>query len=375
VEEGVRVLERVRETLQKSGYSFRPEWADVIKGKEEAGLAWVAANYLQGSFAQLPSRLSSLGVIEMGGGSTQVTFEVPSSDATRIAEEDKFSFNAEGGQPYHLYAHSYLGFGQDHAQAKMIKLISSAEAEDPCYPVGYLRQSLDDPSRILQGAGNAELCQELIKSRLLAPEQDTAPGRYSDELALRGRFVATENFFYLREDLKLPLDADVTAMKDAAKVGCETALNPSVELEAAMRAGTADPMKQKACFGLSYQVALLETLRASTSPSVQVKIARNINGGDIDWALGAALMHFIDSGMAKAGAAQETSASGMDASVLILLLVVLATLGTARFFVGPNCMKQVNAVSSAVRATTFGANRWIEVATKHPGVSERAPAE
>jgi Golgi nucleoside diphosphatase len=83
------VLDRVRETLKKSEYLFKEEWADIIKGKEEAGLAWVAANYLQGSF-EVPSAAakallpSSLGIIEMGGGSTQVCFESDAKEITSI---------------------------------------------------------------------------------------------------------------------------------------------------------------------------------------------------------------------------------------------------------------------------------------------------
>ena len=42
--------------------------------------------------------------------------------------------------------------------------------------------------------------------------------------------------------------------QDAAQTGCEIALNPSVEHAAAMKAGTADPFKEKGCFGLCYQV-------------------------------------------------------------------------------------------------------------------------
>ena len=29
------------------------DWVDIIKGKEEAGLAWIAANYLHGTFVSL----------------------------------------------------------------------------------------------------------------------------------------------------------------------------------------------------------------------------------------------------------------------------------------------------------------------------------
>jgi len=78
--------DEVRATLQTSGYRFQDDawnamevhsqrsrlmlcrvfvegiwrrfeatedWVDIIKGKEEAGLAWIAANYLHGTFVSL----------------------------------------------------------------------------------------------------------------------------------------------------------------------------------------------------------------------------------------------------------------------------------------------------------------------------------
>jgi hypothetical protein len=355
------VLDRVRETLLKSGYLFRPEWAAIIRGKEEAGLAWVAANYLKGSLNVVPDGRSSMGVIEMGGGSTQVTFEVGSAEASRIVDEDKFTFTNLAGTPFHLYAHSYLGYGMDHAQAKLRSLIPTSEAEDPCYPSGYIRPISDqsaEATRIIAGRGNADACQELIKRLLLSPSQDSAPGVYSREMSLRGRFVGTENFFYVRNDLKIPLDGRLPAMKEAAKAACEASISPSEEEEAAMRDGSADPYKHKGCFGLSYQAALLETLKAAGAPGVEVDIARTINGGDIDWALGAALTHFIDLGMHKQ--AMGSSGDSLWSRLAILLLMVAAAGGALRFCGGK---KQVAAVTSAVRAATMGRSGWIEVAT------------
>lgn len=41
---------------------FDQDWVDIIKGKEEAGLAWIAANYLQGTF-QARSELVRFGPV------------------------------------------------------------------------------------------------------------------------------------------------------------------------------------------------------------------------------------------------------------------------------------------------------------------------
>jgi len=357
-EKATQVLERVRETLSSSGYMFKPVWADIIQGKEEAGLAWVAANFLQGNLGQ-PSGASSLGIIEMGGGSTQVTFQVVTDEISRMADTDTFTFKNMAGQRYTLYAHSYLGYGLDHAQAKLRSLTTGDQ--DPCYPVGYMRKSVEDSSQLVKGSGNAELCQELIKSQLMPSSETISPGRYSFEMPLRGNFVATENFFYVRNDLNLPMDGNMAAMKDAAKNTCAKPLSLSPEQEAVMLAGTADPSKQKSCFGLSFQVALLDALRVS-----QVQIAHTINGGDIDWALGAALVHFLESDMSQKARLLEVGGNSAGFAQFVVLLSVVGLVGAARFWFGPRLTKQVAVVGSVVKATALGRGGYTEVATKPP---------
>ena len=56
----------------------------------------------------------SIGVLELGGGSLQVTMQVDA--ARKIPEKDRFDFKIPNGRSYHVFAHSYLGFGQDYAQ-------------------------------------------------------------------------------------------------------------------------------------------------------------------------------------------------------------------------------------------------------------------
>lgn len=358
-ENALAVLNVVKETLAKSGFLFQPEWADIIKGKEEAGLAWVAANYLQGSFSRDATGVNSLGVIEMGGGSTQVTFEVDSEEASRVASDDSFTFTTLNGQSYHLYAHSYLGYGMDYAQSRLRTAMQGETVEDPCYPEGYLRQAADDASSVIKGTGNAEACQHLIRTHLFGNRSETGPGRYKGELQLRGHLVATENFFYVRDNLKLPLDGAVHVMKEAAEKGCQR-IAPSADEEAAMQGGTADVSKPNGCFGLSYQVALLDALQVTYRPGVHVEIARQIKGGDIDWALGAALMHFIDRGMGETG---EDPVS-LPMRIALVIMSLLGMLGFIRFFVAPRCttLKQVQHAGSQIVANTFGAKSYIRAA-------------
>jgi len=266
------VLERIRATLASSEYAFCNSWAGIIPGAEEAGLAWVTANYLEGTF---DSGESSVGVIEMGGGSTQVTFQVDEPDL--IPQSDRFDFTTVSGQRYHLYAHSYPGYGQDYAQEALQQRIPAESSEDPCYPLGYQR----GVTTLVKGSGNAEACESLVQGFFAESEQ--APGSYHAGPSLSGRFVATENFVHARHDLSLPLEGGVDSMSKAAVQACQHAAEET----------PTDPMKPNFCFALAYQVAFLSALGVRQDGGVDVRIAEKINGSDLDWAVGAALVHAL----------------------------------------------------------------------------------
>lgn len=327
------VLNRVRDTFKASPYNFlRDDWASVIKGKEEAGLAWVAANYLRGTFSSTAAEgATSLGVIEMGGGSTQVTFQVSNTD--KVADIDRFEFTTALGLKYSLYAHSYLNFGQDYAQNSLREVLPVASLEDPCYPVGYLRKS--SSGEIVKGSANAELCKSKIREHVLAAP--TAPGRYSAELLVRGPFVATENFFYVRKDVATAIGVLDSTGSDE-KGACAKSMTPTNEEVTKMQLGSADAGKPNYCFGLSYQAELLTALKAFSVTGVEVEVKRQINGGDIDWALGAALLHYMEelSPTRQGGNQDLGSGLGWTPFLLALLAGVLLLASAVRFVIGRN---------------------------------------
>jgi len=262
----------------------------------------VAANYLLGTFDG-SGDAPSVGIIEMGGGSTQVSFQVDAS--ARVAEIDSFVFRTSLGRRYHLYAHSYLGYGQDYAQAKLRDQLPRASPTDPCYPKGYTRQSGE--SATISGGGNASGCAAAIQAALFQAPAD-APGRYAGEQPLTGKFLATQNFFFGRRDLGLPMFSGARDMEEASQTACAK----KVELP------SKDPGQPNTCFGLSYQLIFLRSLGlASRPPGVSVEIANAVKGGDVDWALGAALVHILE-------AKEEGQAGGASGPSWIGLVVAFA---------------------------------------------------
>jgi len=337
------VLDSVRRTLSASGYQFKPEWAGIIKGKEEGGLAWVAANYLEGTLNEESAQ--TLGVIEMGGGSTQVTFQVSPSD--ELDPDDDFVFESAQGKRFRLYAHSYLGFGQDHAQAAMRGLLDPSGA-DPCYPKGYARHPASGgEGKFVQGSGDSSVCMAEIGRRLW-PTSAMAPGRYAKERPLSGRFVATENFFYTQADEKLGWEDRLLSLADlesAARGVC------GKELAEAGGAETADPGVPKTCFGFAYQAELLKAIKATTN-LVQVFVKHKIHGGDIDWALGAALIHHI---RFVQGSAAEPA---LVPAWAVVLLVVLGSFACVRALMHFPHTRNVVAQVTGLSPTKIGSSTY-----------------
>ena len=96
-----------------SDFQFDRSHAAVISGQEEALLGWMAVNYLrwtaqsdiETSTRKVSSSASSVGTIEMGGASSQVTFALDSPGAAAV--------NADQDSKQHLKAVSMPEWGID----------------------------------------------------------------------------------------------------------------------------------------------------------------------------------------------------------------------------------------------------------------------
>jgi Golgi nucleoside diphosphatase len=148
------VLASVRAYLslkENSPFLFRPQWAKVISGNEEGGFGWIAFNYLKKIIGPKKiaekDREAPYAVVEMGGASAQVSQLAPTPEAAaEIPPEHKFSFTIEKDS-FHLYTHSYLGFGAEQSRELLNKKIlhtttaTDKVISDPCLNPGYNRDT------------------------------------------------------------------------------------------------------------------------------------------------------------------------------------------------------------------------------------------
>ncbi|XP_023684146.1 ectonucleoside triphosphate diphosphohydrolase 5 [Paramormyrops kingsleyae] len=103
------ILDEVHEVFAKSPFFVPNDSVTLMNGANEGILAWVTVNFLTGHLYAKSQK--TVGILDLGGGSTQITFlpklkkTVNSAPADYIARFDMFNTT------YELYTHSYLGNG------------------------------------------------------------------------------------------------------------------------------------------------------------------------------------------------------------------------------------------------------------------------
>ena len=73
------------------------------------------------------SQDETVGSLDLGGASAEIAFEVPFNSSTTTASEKLFN------REYHLYARSYLCYGQTEAHARFLAHLHSNVCIHTCH--------------------------------------------------------------------------------------------------------------------------------------------------------------------------------------------------------------------------------------------------
>ncbi len=109
---------------QNSPFFFKPTQARVISGEEEGVFGWLAVNYLNGRLEAAPQGLHApvtVGALDMGGASTQITFQPPHDVLANY-----FPYYVKDRQ-VRLYTHSFLYYGYVEARRRVLQNIVDHE--------------------------------------------------------------------------------------------------------------------------------------------------------------------------------------------------------------------------------------------------------
>jgi len=115
----------------------------ILDGTLEGIFSWVTINFL---LKRINNPKKSVAVLDLGGGSTQITFSPTLDDTFRFSPETFLTKRKILGQDEYLYTHSYLGSGLMATRKEiLIESINSKKQNlkqenvnltHPCFPVG-----------------------------------------------------------------------------------------------------------------------------------------------------------------------------------------------------------------------------------------------
>lgn len=297
------LLSQVREILSNSSRNpFAPITHDdvsVLSGEEEGVYSWIAANYLLGFFDSKKPVSESVGIMEMGGGSTQIAFipEGPVYDGefqVRLAN-----------RRYSIYVHSYLNFGVNGMKREIADHILSEDPTsdhvlEPCVlKDDKTTISLEDGVTVeVIGDSNATRCHQVLQE-LMKPVEgiDCQPKPcvirevYQPDIG-NGHFYATSAFAYAPKHLNAVRGdgtLDLEQLFESGQEYCALTLEEAVELYP----NNSPKYLSGDCMMANYIPTLLQHYGFSLDTH-KVTLTSKIGSEQIDWALGSMLMKLSD---------------------------------------------------------------------------------
>ncbi|KAL0079079.1 nucleoside phosphatase GDA1/CD39 [Phycomyces blakesleeanus] len=304
------ILEAVRSRL-KSTQQFPlagDNAVEIMDGKDEGVYAWVTVNYLLGNLK--PSRRGqSAAIFDLGGASTQIVFEpqMTLSSMTKGEHEYKLTY---ANQVYHLYQHSYLGYGLTEArkairmaaiEASKEEAIRDKHVYDPCMPTDHVeKHSWTDPATDIThtidiigiGAGH-DACKKTVehvfrKDKLCKLQACGFDGIYQPSIreTFKTQDLYVFSFFYdLTQPLGMPSEFSVGELSELAAMVCHTDHRPFLHYPSAIETIKSSP---EYCVDLTYIDNLLR-FGYDIPKDRLVRTAKKIRGAETGWCLGASI--------------------------------------------------------------------------------------
>ncbi|CAN0892802.1 Apyrase 2 [Linum grandiflorum] len=302
-----RILQAVRDLLKdRSSFKSDADSVTVLDGSQEGSYQWVTINYLLGKLGR--SYASTVGVVDLGGGSVQMAYAISEADAAKApkvtgAEDTYVHKMLLKGVTYYLYVHSYLHYGLLAARAEILKV--SEGSSNPCLLAGYDGTYQYGGEKFKASASprgsNLEECRR-VATRALRINETTCDhmkctfggiwnGGGGD--GQKNLFVAS--FFFDRAaeagfiNSKLPVaKVRPSDFEEAARRACETKLDAGKSTYPEVEDGNLPYL----CMDLVYQYTLLVD-GFGLSPWQDITLVKKVKYGDslveAAWPLGSAI--------------------------------------------------------------------------------------
>jgi len=276
-----RLIDSIRTFLKKTPFYFKDSYVRILSGEEEGVYGWMTVNYFKNTYF----KDVTYGTMEMGAGSSQITFHYPSVIANSYPLQRKMST-----QPVSLYSHSYLFYGVDAVIKRLDELAANDPKRDaPCYHTGY-KKNVTMKSKIIEisGSSNYLKCSNVTLSLLKKQSQCLSyncaiDGVYQPRIPANMKFYAFGAFAYVADAFNVN-----TWQALQLKIVAHCAKNWAKAQEVFKDRSYLAPYAPLYCLELVYFERLLLDGYGFTQFS-NIMFDRKINGTKIEWAMGSIL--------------------------------------------------------------------------------------
>ncbi|KAM6972820.1 ectonucleoside triphosphate diphosphohydrolase 7-like [Aplochiton taeniatus] len=324
-------------------FLFSRSQAEVISGKQEGVYAWIGINFVLGRFDhadddedtmvevtagslshQSISRRRTVGIMDMGGASLQIAYEVPSAVTFTSPEQEEagksllaeFNLGCDVDRTQHVYrvyVTTFLGFGGNMARQRYEdRLVNNTLAKnrllrvqtgvtkdspylDPCLPAGLSDTVVREGKAVhLRGQGDWSRCQEAVRPFLGLHNGTMSPrGVYQAPINFNNsEFYGFSEFFYCTEDvLRMGGQYDSAKYSQAAMDYCATQWSTLKQrLDNKLFSQQADINRLKnQCFKSAWVYEVLHTAFRFPKDYPSLKTAQLVYDKEVQWTLGAIL--------------------------------------------------------------------------------------
>ncbi|KAJ3370574.1 Guanosine-diphosphatase [Kappamyces sp. JEL0680] len=284
---GNTILEHVEKKLRAYPFPLVADGAvEIMGGDQEGVFAWITLNFLLGKIGH-PQRVPTAGIMDLGGGSTQIVFEEPSVPHGDHRIEIEFA-----GHSYVLYQHSYDGYGLMQGRKKIGNASLKAN-QAPCLPHELeveFEDSLGKPQMLRGSAKGFDQCSKLIASSMFNKEGQcmlqpcSFDGVFMPAVSHQELYVFSYFFDKFANPFELHQDFYVGQVRTAANDICSPNPPPNLSPE-----GTKEITRNKFwCTDLGFIYSLL-SIGYSLPDDRKLLSTKKVNGIEIGWSLGAAI--------------------------------------------------------------------------------------
>ncbi|KAM9344944.1 ectonucleoside triphosphate diphosphohydrolase 6 [Symphorus nematophorus] len=285
-EKANQLLAQVRALFLESPFLSREDSVSIMDGTDEGISAWITVNFLTGDLHRSDS--PTVGMLDLGGGSTQITFSPQDEKTIQTSPIDYIRSFQMFNHTHTVYTHSYLGLGLMSARLAVLggvdasPLGGSSELVSPCLPPEFSGSwEHGDVVYTVKGqkAGEPvyESCLNKVEKVLYRKVTKASEAADMDFYAF--------SYYYDRA-----VDLGVIEEEKGGTIQVSDYINAAKRVCSGL--SVSPPQSPFLCLDLVYISVLLQELGFPTDK--QFKLARTIDAVETSWALGATF-HYIES--------------------------------------------------------------------------------